>query len=54
MSVFPYRARAESIPRDVGIWESRDAMAMNLSYGQRKLLEIGRVMAMDARIPLFD
>ena len=27
---------------------------MNLSYGQRKLLEIGRVMAMDARICLFD
>ena len=48
------RARAESILRDVGIWESREAMAMNLSYGQRKLLEIGRVMAMDARICLFD
>lgn len=48
------RERAESILRDVGIWESREAMAMNLSYGQRKLLEIGRVMAMDARICLFD
>ena len=49
-----HRARAESILRDVGIWESRDALAMNLSYGQRKLLEIGRVMAMDARVCLFD
>ena len=48
------RERAESILRDVGIWELREAMAMNLSYGQRKLLEIGRVMAMDARICLFD
>ena len=48
------RERAESILRDVGIWESRGAMAMNMSYGQRKLLEIGRVMAMDARICLFD
>ena len=38
----------------MGIWESRGALAMNLSYGQRKLLEIGRVMAMDARICLFD
>ena len=48
------RERAESVLREVGIWESRDALAMNLSYGQRKLLEIGRVMAMDARICLFD
>ena len=49
-----HRERTESILRGVGIWESRDALAMNLSYGQRKLLEIGRVMAMDARICLFD
>lgn len=48
------RERAESVLREVGIWESREALAMNLSYGQRKLLEIGRVMAMDARICLFD
>ena len=27
---------------------------MNLSYGQRKLLEIGRAMAMDVKVYLFD
>ncbi|MCY3733199.1 MAG: ABC transporter ATP-binding protein, partial [Chloroflexi bacterium] len=34
--------------------EKRDAMAGELSYGQRKLLEIGRAMAMDAQTYLFD
>ena len=32
----------------------RRALAMNLSYGQRKLLEIGRAMAMEVGIYLFD
>ena len=36
------------------MWEKRDAMAMDLSYGQRKLLEIGRAMALDVDIYLFD
>ena len=36
------------------MWEKRDAMAQDLSYGQRKLLEIGRAMAMDVQIYLFD
>ena len=36
------------------MWEKRDAMAGDLSYGQRKLLEIGRVMALDVNIYLFD
>ena len=47
-------ARAEEILRSVGMWEKRDAMAGDLSYGQRKLLEIGRVMALDVKIYLFD
>ena len=46
--------KAEQILRSVGMWEKRDAMAGDLSYGQRKLLEIGRVMALDVNIYLFD
>ena len=49
-----HEAKAEEILRSVGMWEKRDAMAGDLSYGQRKLLEIGRVMALDVKIYLFD
>ena len=45
---------AERILRDVGMWEKRRALAMNLSYGQRKLLEIGRAIALDVNIYLMD
>ncbi len=46
--------RAEDILKKVGMWEKRDSLAMDLSYGQRKLLEIGRAMALDVNIYLFD
>lgn len=49
-----HRAQARRILEDVGMWERRDALAMNLSYGQRKLLEIGRALAMDVQTYLFD
>ncbi len=49
-----HKEKAESILKSVGMWEKRDAMAMDLSYGQRKLLEIGRAIAMDVSIYLFD
>ena len=49
-----HREKAREILEGVGMWEKRDSRAMDLSYGQRKLLEIGRAMAMDARIYLFD
>ena len=49
-----HKEEAERILRSVGMWEKRDAMAQDLSYGQRKLLEIGRAMAMDVQIYLFD
>ena len=46
--------RAEEVLKKVGLWEKRDAHAEKLSYGQRKLLEIGRAIAMDARVYFFD
>ena len=49
-----HKERAEDILKKVGMWEKRDALAMDLSYGQRKLLEIGRAMALDVNIYLFD
>ena len=49
-----HRARTEEILKAVGMWEKRDSLAMDLSYGQRKLMEIGRAMAMEVSIFLFD
>ena len=49
-----YKEKAQSILERVGMWEKRDSLAMDLSYGQRKLLEIGRAIALDVNIYLFD
>ncbi|MCY4653903.1 MAG: ATP-binding cassette domain-containing protein [Dehalococcoidia bacterium] len=49
-----HREKAQTILENVGMWEKRDSLAMELSYGQRKLLEIGRAMAMDVSTYLFD
>ena len=49
-----HREKAEEILQRVGMWEKRTSLAQDLSYGQRKLLEIGRAMALNVNIYLFD
>lgn len=46
--------KAEGVLERVGLWEKKNQLAENLSYGQRKLLEIARVLAMDKKIILLD
>lgn len=46
--------RAEELLRKINLWEKRNEQAGNLSYGQRKLLEIARVMSMDVALYLSD
>lgn len=48
------RERAHELLALVGLAEKRDAFAEELSYGQRKLLELARALAMGARTYLFD
>jgi ABC-type branched-subunit amino acid transport system ATPase component len=46
--------RARALLGRVGLQEKEGQLAETLSYGQRKLLEIARALAMDARVYLFD
>ncbi len=48
------RRKAKEVLEKVSLWEKRNQLAFNLSYGQRKLLEIARVLAMDSNIILLD
>lgn len=49
-----YEDRADDILKLIGLTEKKNELAQNLSYGQRKLLEIGRAIAMDSDVILFD
>lgn len=48
------RARAEEILHMVGLGERRDALAGNLSHGEKQWLEIGMVVATDSELLLLD
>lgn len=46
--------KALAVLKRVGLEDKRHALASQLSYGQRKLAEIARVLAMDKALILFD
>ena len=48
------RERAEETLDFLTLWELRDELAMNLSGGQKKLLELGRAMMAEPRLVLLD
>ena len=48
------RRRAESVLEFLEITHIRDELAGNLSGGQKKLLELGKVMMSDAKVVLLD
>ncbi len=51
----PYHVkRAQEILEKVNLWDKREKAAGELSYGQRKLLEIARAVATDCQVLLLD
>ena len=49
-----HRDRAREILDAIDMWDKRQSLAGELSYGQRKLVEIGRAMALGVNIFLLD
>ncbi|MBI2617910.1 ABC transporter ATP-binding protein [Candidatus Kaiserbacteria bacterium] len=59
LSLFEYHTnfhlrQAKVVLEQVGLWDKRNENAENLSYGQRKLLEIARALAMGSDTMLLD
>src|SRR3546814_3449064 len=48
------RAKAEDVLAKVGLSDRRDALAGNLSHGEKQWLEIGMVVATEAELLLLD
>jgi ABC-type branched-subunit amino acid transport system ATPase component len=49
-----YTTRVDAVLHKIHLAEKREALAESLSYGQRKLLELGRAIIQDADIYLLD